>query len=357
MLDSRVYGWDFFIEQNLQIRIRGDGQYCLARIFIYMMNMYDILREDEETQDNQEPTKDIQQEKSDFGDTLLKIANDTKLLNFKTSDDTVVVLMSSSSDRNKGNLRFFTDIKLDSGKQISGTLFLEIFKHVYDGCIKHGLHKFSDEVMGNSKISLSTIEIRSGRDTNGEVSIKLNEIIPDTVYGNITFEFGIFDLFGSISFKESLSLTDLSGKKDTTPSYDNLNARVQAALQRSLFIPDNVLPKFPENFEEERQKLIKRGKSIYLALSKGTYNGKPYTLGRLRFVYLYSTDRLNNYHDEAIDKKTNTIKPNFDISCFGDIDTYDGQSAHVLAEENWDEYYKLKQHVQKVFKKYGISFT
>lgn len=322
------------------------------------MNMYDILREDEE---NQEPTINVDEERLDYEDVLITIEKDSKnkFSSFKTSDGTTVTTLTSPSYRQQGNLRFLTDVSIEPGKQINNEVFLEIFKRVYDGCIEYGLHKFSDEVMGNdSKFGLAAIEIKSGkRYGDGEYSFYLKEIIPTGVYESITFEFPIVDLFGSSAFKESLSLTDLAGRKDTTPSYDNLNSRVQAAVQRSLLIPNNVLPKFPENFEEQRQKYIKRGKAIYFALSKGTFNDKPYTLGPIRWVHLYSVDRNSDYNDEAIDKQTNTIRPNFEITCFGDIDTYDGKSARELSDYNWDEYYKLKQHIQKQFKKYDISFS
>lgn len=326
------------------------------------MNMYDILREqdDEESKDNQEPTKNVNEEKLDFEDMLTTIEKDRngKYSIFKTSDGSTAHIIGSTSYRERGHLRFLTEVSIEAGKQINGEVFLEIFKHVYDRCIEYGLHKFSDEVMGDSKFSLASIEIKSGKPfSNGEVSMNLKEIIPTGVYESITFEFPIVELFGSSAFKESLSLTDLASQKNTTPSYDNLNSRVQAAVQRSLLIPNNVLPKFPENFEEQRQKLVKRGKSIYQALSRGTFNNKVYTLGPIRFVLLYSIDRHEEYHDEAIDKQTNTIRPNFDISCFGDITTYDGKSAWELSNNNWDEYYKLKQHVQRQFKRYGASFA
>jgi hypothetical protein len=350
----------FLFDLILENRIQGDGQYCLATIFIYMMNMYDILREDEENQDNQEPTKNNIEERLDYEDMLTTIEKDrsSKFSKFKTSDGTDVHIIGSTTYRERGHLRFLTEISLEEGKQINNEVFLEIFKHVYDGCIEYGLHKFSDEAMGDSKFSLASIEVKSGKPfSSGEVSLHLREILPTGVYESITFEFPIVDLFGSSAFKESLSLTDLAGRKDTTPSYDNLNSRAQASVQRSLLIPNNVLPKFPENFEEQRQKLVKRGKAIYLALSKGTYNDKTYVLSPIRFIHLYSVDRHEEYHDEAIDKQTNTIRPNFDIACFGDIATYDGKSAYELSSNNWDEYYKLKQHIQKQFKKYGVSFV
>lgn len=350
----------FLFDQILENQIRGDGQYCLATIFIYMMNMYDILREDEENQDNQEPTKNVEVERLDYEDMLTTIEKDRsdKFSKFKTSDGTTAYVMGSSSYRERGHLRFLTEIYLEEGKQINNEVFLEIFKHVYDGCIEYGLHKFSDEAMGDSKFSLASIEVKSGKlSSNGNFSLHLREILPTGVYESITFEFPIVDLFGSSAFKESLSLTDLAGQKDTTPSYNNLNSRTQASVQRSLLIPNNVLPKFPENFEEQRQKSIKRGRAIYLALSKGTYNDKTYVLEPIRTILLFSVDRYEEYHDEAIDKQTNTIRPNFDIACFGGIATYDGKSAYELSSDNWDEYYKLKQHIQKQFSKYGATFV
>ena len=321
-----------------------------------MLNMYDILREDEENK--KEQPVDPNQEKYDFEDILIDIDRDTKLTKFNTSDGSFVESAVSSSSREKGSLRFLLEIYLKEGQQISDSVFLETFKHLYNGCVRHGIHKFSDETFGNQVFMLSSIEIKSGtsRLTDGQFNMNLREIISREVLDRIEHQFRLVDLFGSNAYKESLSLTDLSKEKDTTPSYDNLNSRVKSEVENLLLLAPGVLPKFPENFEQERQRLIKRGKAIYLALSKGTFEGKPYKLQPVRFIYLYSVDRWEEASD-MVDKETNTIRPNFDVTCFGDIDTYDGKSARDLSIENWEFYYKLKQHVQKTFKKVGASFT
>jgi hypothetical protein len=295
-----------------------------------MMKMYDLLMEDEE------PSKSI--------DGIISEILRSRFRFMKTPNGTEVDMILRSE---LNHIEISLDILLKPNEQLDREIFLDIFKYVYDIFIKHGIHKLSDDEMEEGYFRLLNIDVKYD-EWNYRTSTYA--ILPDSVDKNIRSEHHLVDLFGSEAFDKSLP-------DNVTPSYDDLRASKQAELQTKLLIPNNVLPKFPENFGDLLGRFKKKSKSLYFALSKGTYNGKKYTLKPEPYFINIQQSNPYSYHDDNINKQTNTIKPIFIISFFSNLDTYDGKqiNAHDFSTKNWNEYRGLLKHINDMFYKYGLD--
>lgn len=334
-----------------------DGIIFSGKVFM-SMKMYDLLNEEPEENspayDREEPNK--YDDKFEFEIVLDNVGRDLYKFN---SDSTEYRLAVSSTELANGSLRILPDIYLNNGSQISQNIIYDIFVHVYNECIKKGAHLFSNKAINDSKLSIMTpdIEIKYGEKfyDNGSFLFSLREILPREVVNSLETKFDMKYLFGHGAVPEE-NIFDVP--KQNVKSFNDLNSFQRQAIRNTLVIPDGVIPAFNDNFNLYRERAIKRGKSILMALSKGTYNGKPYTLDTKRVaIYLWSANKHDSDNiQSSVDKETFTIKPDFRISIGSRIQTYDGKPADEFSSTNWEEYYKLLQFVKQKFEKYDIHF-
>jgi hypothetical protein len=319
--------------------------------------MYDILMEDGE---NQEPKKEFEfnDSKVDFEEAIFKISKDFSSLDFRIENAEAKCAISSSSSH-EGNLRILPDFRLDGGAQISPTCMFDIFVHIYNLGIKHGLHLFTNEAIGNGKMSMSMPDVDypiEGFRTydNGSFNFNLREVIPSQVAKTLMTELDMKFLFGH---GQTIQENIFDVPKQEVKSFNDLNSFQRQAIRNTLVIPENLIAKFSDNFDEERLRSVKRGKVILKALSKGMYKGKPYVLrmGMGNGIYLYSTSKYDYNPATLIDPRTNTIIPDYSISLTASFESYDGKP--LTATDDWDLYREIKDHLKKQFAKYEIDFS
>lgn len=103
-------------------------------------------------------------------------------------------------------------------------------------------------------------------------------------------------------------------------------------------IPTDRLPRFEPGYSLAMDKAIKRVRSVYKAYEKGTFKGKPYTLGKNRLITILQGDN-------SWDQNTRTIYPNFTLVCNKGIVTYDGDQTELV------------DILTKKFEHFGIQFN
>lgn len=338
--------------------------------------MYDLLKEqpEEEPQQNppaydgaepemekeetpeQEPNK--YDDRFEFELDLDKVDRDSEFHRFE-KDNIQFRLAGSTSEKANGNIRVLPDVYIENNSQISPYIMYDIFVHVYNICIKNGLHLYSNEAIGTSTLQLyiPDIEMKYGNKTyeNGSFLFSLREMLPQEVIDSLHTKFDMIHLFGHGKTPE---YNIFNVPKQEVKSFEDLNSNKKQSIRNTLIIPYDVIPTFANDFNVYRERAIKRGKSILMALSKGTFEGKPYVLDtRNPNIYLWSANKYDSDNAQSsVDKETFKVRPDFSISINGRILTYDGQSADELSSKNWDEYYKLLQFVKEKFKRYNINF-
>lgn len=330
-----------------------------------MIKMYDILMEDGENepnkdQENQEPKREFEFNNSnvDFQDTIFKMSKDYSSQDFRIENGEARCAVSSSSAQ-ENNLRILPDIRLDGGAQISPTCIFDIFVHMYNLSIKHGLHLFTNEAISNGKMTIAMPDIDypiKGFKTydNGSFNFNLREVIPNQVAQTLARQFDMKYLFGH---GETIEENIFDVPKQEVKSFNDLNGFQRQAIRNTLVIPENLIAKFSDKFDEERLRAVKRGKAILKALSKGMYKGKPYVLrmGTSNGIYLYSTTKYDYNPATLIDPQTNSIIPEYGISVSASFESYDGKP--LTATEDWDLYKELKDYLKKQFARYEIDFS
>lgn len=320
-----------------------------------MIKMYDILREDQEM-DNDSPEQNKYDDKFELELVLDRIGRDYGALDGMKSDNYRVKIVLSSSELEQRNIKVLPDVYIKHGSQIPSTILYDIFVYMYNVCINNGVHLYSNKAFEDSKfiIGLPDLEYNSPNEGNGDFMFSLRELLPnDTLQALQNFSsFKMSLLFGESDHGENI----FKVPKGQVKSFNDLNDFQRQSIRNVLTIDPNILPKFDENFDLYRQRAIKKGQTIWKALSKGVYDGKIYTLNPKIKVFLWSPNRhSSDSGQDSVDKNTNTIRPNFSITIYGRIETYDGQSAREFADRDWDEYYKLLQFVKEKFKKYDID--
>jgi hypothetical protein len=274
-------------------------------------------------------------------DVLRDIDSDLSVLKFNVGSIPVKCFLDTSDISVNNNLQFMIDIYLKMDEQIPSNIFLEIFKHLYDGCIKHGLHKFEEGEFGSSYIGFHSTDIKIG-DT-AQFSLRLSQILPPTIKQKIETRIPLWNIFGKNHLKSS-----------SDPSYDNINSAIKSQIEQKLVIPPNVLPKFSESFKQYRIKLIKKAKAIYRALSKNKIDGIPYELNPLKDSDIFL--RTNEY--DIVDKNKNINPTTFVIEVLSDFKSFNGKSIDDIRKDRteYDKFYQKKQSLAKVFEKFGIVF-
>ena len=127
-----------------------------------------------------------------------------------------------------------------------------------------------------------------------------------------------------------------------------------------LFQKDNVylllpeeLPKFSDDYASTMSKLIKKCKTIYTALGKGTWKGHTYDYGKFMVGHVTVHQRNRNYN-----KKDKILRPDFEITHNPGYVWIDGvkstRESSPLTKEEMDEF---TGWLRNKFKHFGIDFA
>lgn len=130
-------------------------------------------------------------------------------------------------------------------------------------------------------------------------------------------------------------------------------------LMRELFRNENLyqllpeqLPRFSEDYATTMSKLIKKCKTIYMAMGKGTWKGHIYDYGKFNQSNIVVHQKDYNYN-----KRDKILNPDFDITYGASWPTIDGikfnTDENPLTGEERDEF---KNWLESKFKHFGIDF-
>ena len=114
------------------------------------------------------------------------------------------------------------------------------------------------------------------------------------------------------------------------------------------------LPTFADDYSTTMEKLIKKGKTVYNALKKGTWKGHTYELQPSHDIsksFIIHQDRFNYNRVDKI------LHPNFDIACNFGWEIVDGKrnspEESPLSDEEQKEF---RQYLKNRFKNFDISY-
>lgn len=118
-----------------------------------------------------------------------------------------------------------------------------------------------------------------------------------------------------------------------------------------LLLPEQ-LPRFSEDYATTMSKLIKKCKTIYMAMGKGTWKGHIYDYGKFNQSNIVVHQKDYNYN-----KRDKILNPDFDITYGASWPTIDGikfnTDENPLTGEERDEF---KNWLESKFKHFGIDF-
>jgi hypothetical protein len=119
-----------------------------------------------------------------------------------------------------------------------------------------------------------------------------------------------------------------------------------------LLLPEQ-LPRFSEDYPSTMSKLIKKCKTIYTALGKGTWKGHTYDYGKFNQPGITVHQKNRNYN-----KRDKILTPDFEISYQSVFPYIDGVYSNIgnspLTE---DEDKEFKEWLETKFKHFGIDFS
>ena len=119
-----------------------------------------------------------------------------------------------------------------------------------------------------------------------------------------------------------------------------------------LLLPEQ-LPRFSEDYPSTMSKLIKKCKTIYMALGKGTWKGHTYDYGKFNQPSITVHQKNKNYN-----KRDKILTPDFEITYNAGHVYIDGVkvtgNTSPLNDEQKSEF---KEWIETRFKHFGIDFS
>ena len=286
-------------------------EYCLAKNYLYNMKIMDIISEQEETY----------LRKIEFENLMLKISDDLryiKKLNFNSGSGYITYRFVSkrelevyiSYDPDHVNPIIPTDLIKTAGDEVINII-----------CLASNMSK--DEFIQHYKNVLYAFTIRIER-----ITITLMEgilFLKDYMDNNIY----------NVKIGRPMSMIDL---------FENENLY--------LLLPEQ-LPRFSGDYSTTMNKLVKKCKTIYTALGKGTWKGHTYDYGKFNQPSITVHQKNRNYN-----KRDKILDPDFEISYNPGHVHIDGviitSNTCPLNDEQKSEF---KDWLDAKFKHFGIDFS
>ena len=288
-------------------------EYCLAKNYLYNMKIMDIISEQ-------------------AGSDLKKVELTNLLL--KVSDD----------------LRYLKKLKFDSGTGYITYRFVS--KREFEVYVTYN----PDPV--NPIIPPDLIKI-AGDELISQICLARNMSKDEffEYYEDELYDFRIHIERITITLMEGiLFLKDYMDNNIYNVKIERPNSLYQLFLSGNenlyLLLPEQ-LPRFSEDYSTTMTKLVKKCKTIYTALGKGTWKGHTYDYGKFNQPSITVHQMNKNYN-----KRDKIISPDFEISYSPGHAYIDGvkitSNTCPLNNEQKDEF---KEWLKNRFKHFGIDFS
>ena len=289
-------------------------EYCLARNYLYNMKIMDIISEQEETN----------LKKVEFENLMTKIANDLryiKKLNFTSGSGYITYRFISkrelevyvSYDPDHVNPIIPTDLIKTAGDEVINIICLAS-NMSKDEFVQYYRNLFLDRTQFTIRIERVTITLMEG-------ILFLKDYMDNNVY--------------NVKIERPNSMTEL---------FENENLY--------LLLPEQ-LPRFSEDYATTMTKLVKKCKTIYAALGKGTWKGHTYDYGKFNQPGITVHQKNRNYN-----KRDKILSPDFEITYNSGYAYIDGvkitSNTSPLNDEQKSEF---KEWLETRFKHFGIDFS
>jgi hypothetical protein len=284
---------------------------------------------------------------------LMNILEDNQDQNLVDAHDRVKKLLN---DYMKGKGLYSQDYSTPEGRY-------EIMIHFKDGSYssdtwgKLELRIYFSPNMENPTLPLDMLT-KALNFTMQEFRTTIPELLNEPIDILNKFEIKIFDFY--VKAGQSLyTITELIG----VPLY-NIRIRGflepfgelltdQSRAELFMFAPIE-LPEFSENYTSIHNHIIKKAKTIVKAYRKGTWKGHTYDLGVIDDRYNSILLLTNNYNQTVVD---GVIHPSLKVHLNMMSPEMDGirryEEGYPLSDEELKEF---KEHMGKVFAKFGIKY-
>ena len=289
-------------------------EYCLARNYLYNMKIMDIISEQEESD--------------------LKKVELTNLLH-KMSDD----------------LRYMKRLKFTSGTGYITYRFIskrefEVFISYDPDPVNPIIPTDLIKIAGDELIS----QICLARNMSKEEFLEYyHKTLIDRTHFTIHIERVTISLMEGILFLKDYMDNNVYNVKIERP-----NSLYELFQNENLYLllPEQ-LPTFSGDYSSTMSKLIKKCKTIYAALGKGTWKGHTYDYGKFNQPSITVHQKNKNYN-----KRDKIISPDFEITYNPGYVYIDGvkstSESSPLTKEEMDEF---KEWLETRFKHFGIDFA
>ena len=286
-------------------------EYCLAGNYLYNMKIMDIISE--------QAGSDLK--KVELTNLLLKMADDLrymKKLNFTSGTGYITYRFVS-----KRELEVFVSYDPDPVNPIIPTDLIKI--------------------AGDEVINIICLARDMSKDEFFEY------------YEDVLYDFRIHIERITITLMEGiLFLKDYMDNNIYNIKIERPNSLYQLFQNENLYLllPEQ-LPRFSGDYSTTMSKLVKKCKTIYTALGKGTWKGHTYDYGKFNQPSITVHQKNRNYN-----KRDKIISPDFEI-------TYNPGHAYIdgiiitsnTSPLNNEQKIEFKEWLEKRFKHFGIDFS
>ncbi len=286
-------------------------EYCLARNYLYNMKIMDIISE--------QAGSDLK--KVDLTNLLLKMSDDLRYMKrLKFTSGTGYITYRFISKR---EFEVFISYDPDPVNPIIPTDLIKIAGDEMINIICLARNMSKEEFVDYYKDVLYAFTIRIERITISvmEGILFLKDYMDNNIY--------------NVKIGRPMSMIDL---------FENENSY--------LLLPEQ-LPTFSGDYATTMTKLVKKCKTIYTALGKGTWKGHTYDYGKFNQPGITVHQKNKNYN-----KRDKIISPDFEITYNPSYAYIDGiiitSNTSPLNDEQKDEF---KEWLKNKFNAFGIEFN
>jgi hypothetical protein len=114
------------------------------------------------------------------------------------------------------------------------------------------------------------------------------------------------------------------------------------------------LPTFSDDYTTAMAKLVKKAKSVYNAMRKGTWKGHSYELFKPHDwsrAFVVHQDKFNYNRADKV------LRPSFDITCNFGYETVDGvKNSPAESPLTQDEQREFQEYLKKRFRNFNIGY-
>jgi len=239
---------------------------------------------------------------------------------------------------------------------------------------------FEQETVNNKFLGdiLCTIDFKPKMDPKPEIPLNLLQVVvadfidslleinpdlkdkpsiyPPDILNSYHFSFqqvNIYPAQGILNLRDLMDTPTYNLKLLSPNGFGNIMFSRSHMLNVYKLVPGD-LPTFTDNYSSVMEKLIKKAKSVYNALKKGTWKGHTYEL--------YKSDNLSKafvIHQDRFEynKTDKVLHPNFTVGCNFGWEYVDGiinsPEESPLSEEEQKEF---RDYLKKRFEQFGIRY-